>query len=153
MLVVARYLDGRIVKGLTTDFHPGSDSFHINDGSEVPPERVTTDRLKAVYFVRSLEGNTEYRDHREFPETRAVRTKLWLEFDDGERMAAWPVSAALGRRGFYVLPTDIDSNLERVYVFRKGLTQLLHGKEAEKASKREARRYQTRTLSRLVGQV
>ncbi len=151
MLVVARYLDGRVVKGETTDFHPALDSFHVRYHSDVPPARITTEGLKAVFFVRSLEGNAEYRDHREFPEGPGLRRKLWLEFEDGERMAAWPVSALLGKNGFYVIPTDRDSNLEKAYVFRDSISKLLEGELAERAARREANRRRTATIHEMVG--
>ncbi|GJM44192.1 MAG: hypothetical protein DHS20C21_10340 [Gemmatimonadota bacterium] len=151
MLVVARYVDGRVVKGQTTDFHPELESFHIQGSSEVPPERVPVDGLKAVFFVRSLGGNPERQDHREFPSDVGVRRKLWLEFRDGEKMAAWPVSASLGRRGFYVLPTDRESNLEKAYVFRKAVKAVLEGKEAEYASASDVRKRRADTLTRIVG--
>jgi hypothetical protein len=151
MLVVARYLDGRVVKGETTDFHPALDSFHVRYHSDVPPARIATDGLKALFFVRSLEGNPEYQDHREFPDGPGIRRKVWLEFEDGERMAAWPVAALLGKNGFYVIPTDRDSNLEKAYVFRSSLKTLLEGDEAERAAARTAYRRRSATIHEMVG--
>jgi len=151
MLVVARYTDGRVVKGRTTDFHPELESFHVQGPSDVSPERVPVSGLKAVFFVRTLGGNPEYQDHREFPSGVGVRRKLWLKFKDGERMAAWPVSVSLGRRGFYVLPTDRDSNLEKAYVFRGAVDAILEGREAENAAAAEARRRRSDTLTEIVG--
>ena len=135
MMIVARYLDGRVVKGRTTDFHPENDSFVVDVNAELPSERLSMKDMKALFFVRSLEGNPQRRDHREFPKGTALRTKLWLEFRDGEQMAGWPVSAALGKKGFYVLPTDPDSNVEKAYVFRESLSRILEGKAAESAAR------------------
>ena len=151
MLVVARYTDGRVVKGWTTDFHPELESFHVQESPDVSPERVPVNGLKAVFFVRSLGGDPGHRDHREFPSEVGVRRKLWLEFNDGEKMAAWPVSITLGSGGFYVLPTDRDSNLEKAYVFRKALRKILEGKEAEYAAASEAKKSRSDTLTRMVG--
>lgn len=138
MLIVARYLEGHVVKGRTTDFHPENDSFLVDIDPGLPPERLPVKNMKALFFVRSLEGNPTRRDHREFPKGTGLRTKLWLEFRDGEKMAGWPVSAALGRKGFYVLPTDPDSNVEKAYVFRDSLSRILEGKAAESAARAAA---------------
>jgi hypothetical protein len=138
MLIVARHLDGRKIKGQTTDFHPGRDFFRVAAEPGLEPVEVATDGLKAVFFVRRLEGDRDRSDHREFPRNGAqVRQKIWLEFKDGERMAAWPVSLPLGKHGFYVIPTDPDSNVEKAYVFRAAVNKILQGEDAVAASRME----------------
>jgi len=141
MLVVARSLDGRRIKGRSTDFHPARRSFRVAAGTGHPPVEVPTDGLKAVFFVRSLDGNPERQDHRQFPRTPGqARQRIWLEFKDGERMAGWPISTPLGREGFYVIPTDPTSNVEKAYVFRDAVAKLLQGDEAIVASAQEQER-------------
>lgn len=140
MLVVARLLDGGKVKGRSTDFHPEQDHFTIAPADTSLPVRIPVAELKALFFVRSLDGNPERQDHREFRLKHGVRSKLWLEFQDGERMAAWPVSPTMGKQGFYVLPTDSDSNVEKAWVYRPALKKVLQGEEADRASKRWASR-------------
>ncbi len=138
MLIVARHLDGRKIKGQTTDFHPGRDYFHVTTAPGFAPVDVATDGLKAVFFVRDLEGDRDRSDHREFPRSAGrVRQKIWLEFKDGERMAGWPVSLPLGKHGFYVIPTDPDSNVEKAYVFRASVNKILQGEEALAAARIE----------------
>jgi hypothetical protein len=44
----------------------------------------------------------------------------------------------LGKKGFYVLPTDPDSNVEKAYVFRDSLSRILEGKAAESAARAAA---------------
>jgi hypothetical protein len=138
MQVVARLLDGRKIKGHTTDFHPSRERFRVAAQPGFPPVEVPTEGLKAVFFVRSFEGNPERRDHRQFPGNSGfARPKIWIEFRDGERMAAWPVSTPLGRHGFYVVPTDPGSNAEKAYVFRDAVARVLQGNDALAASRAE----------------
>jgi Family of unknown function (DUF6982) len=151
LLVVVRSMDGRVVKGRTTDFHPEADHFHVQPRSGVSPERIEKHGLKAVFFVRSLEGNPDYQDHREFRSEAGVRRKLWIEFKDGEQMAAWPVSAFLGQEGFYALPTDRASNLEKAYVFRDAVRTVLQNREADRAAAEESRKRRSETIVQLVG--
>lgn len=135
MLVVCRRLDGRVIKGHTTDFHPQRETFRVATQPGHPPMDVPTSGLKAVFFVRSLDGNPDKRDHRLFPNSPGqARPKIWLEFKDGERMAGWTVSVPLGRDGFYVIPTDPTSNVEKAYVFRDSVARILQGEEAVSAA-------------------
>lgn len=136
MQVVARLLDKGKIKGETTDFHPERDSFTIDPEDGNLPVRVSVSDLKALYFVRSLGGNRDYQDHRRFRGQAGVRAKLWLEFQDGEQMAAYPVSPFLGKQGFYVLPTDPESNVEKAWISRPSLKRLLEGGEADRAARR-----------------
>ena len=138
MLVVARLLDKGKVKGTTADFHPERDHFTIHPEDGTLPVRLSVADLKALYFVRSLGGNPDRSDHQEFRRRGGVRSRVWLEFKDGERMAAWPVAPTLGRIGFYVVPTDAESNVEKAWVYRGALKQVLEGKEAEVAARRNA---------------
>jgi hypothetical protein len=141
MMVVARHLDGRKIKGRTTEFHPQRDYFRIEADPKGIPVDIATEGLKAVYFVRSLDGDPNRKDSREFPRTAGqVRRKLWLEFKDGERMACWPVSMPLGKDGFWVIPTDCSSNVEKAYVFRSAVSKMLQGDQAVIAAYTERER-------------
>ena len=135
MLIVARYLNGRVLKGSTTDFHSAHGVFHLTPPSGGRREAVHTGGMKALYCVRSLSGNPNRTDHRLFPNQEGrIRPRLWLRFLDGEAMPAWPVSPILGPAGFWVLPTDADSNLEKAYVFRRAVDEVLEGAEADRAA-------------------
>ena len=59
--IVARFADGRMLKGTTQDFAPPKDTFHVI-GSEggSRPVKVAVEDLKAVFFVKSLVGNAAY---------------------------------------------------------------------------------------------
>ena len=54
--VVARYVDGRIVRGFTFDFDPSQRRFHVFEGPTAmgPSTQVLVRDLKAVFFVRDL---------------------------------------------------------------------------------------------------
>jgi hypothetical protein len=155
MLIVARYLDGRVIKGSTTDFKSSNETFHVTPSHGGTAQRVSTQGLKAVFFVRTLEGNPSRPDIRDFPDQNGrVRSRIWLRFRDGEQMPAWPVSPSLGDRGFWVLPTDPGSNLEKTYVFRHAVDRILEGDKANEAARLENERgsmiTSTATPSRLI---
>jgi hypothetical protein len=134
MLVVARLRDGTKIKGRTTDFHSENDYFTVFTEPGSIPVRLAVEDMKAIFFVRSLDGNPSHADSREFPAVTGVRRRAWIEFKDGERMAGWPVGPSLGKRGFYIVPADSDSNVEKAWVVRRAVREVLEGEAAEEAS-------------------
>jgi hypothetical protein len=129
--VVAHYKDGTILKGHTRDFSPARPEFTLQPydaGGE--PVAVALESLKAVFHVRTFEGN---RDHPPAPEGvaeihdprfRSVMQggrKALLEFTDGERMWGFVEGMEAATGGFFFFPTDPGSNNLRVYVIRSAL--------------------------------
>ena len=57
--VVARYADGRLVKGVTADFVQTKDLFHVRpvtDPEGTKPVEIHTKELKALFFVKDYDG-------------------------------------------------------------------------------------------------
>jgi len=54
-MVVARFVDGRMVKGSTHDFAPNNARFHIYPGGDEtsPAMPIAMDALKAVFYVKT----------------------------------------------------------------------------------------------------
>jgi hypothetical protein len=117
--VVARFADGRILKGMTADFFPNKDSFHVADasapGSE--PVEVRTGELKALMFVKDFAGDPAHVERNEFhPSRPPVGRKIRVLFKDGEVLVGTTTGYQSGRPGFFLVPADEDSNIERCYV-------------------------------------
>jgi hypothetical protein len=131
-LIAVRYRDGRVVKGRTVDFKPGSETFHVrrDDGTNVP---VQARELKAVFFIRSAEGDPGHEEKKDFGTRKTAEKRIWIRFTDGEELAGWSTSFASGK-GFFFTPTDPDSNLERGYVYRDAVKSILEGAEADRAA-------------------
>jgi hypothetical protein len=134
-LVVVRFLEKRVLKGRIVDFRPDRDFFHVEEEGSAAATRVEVDGLKAVFFVKTLEGNRDHVEKRAFEERLGTEKKVWIEFTDGERLAGWSNSFASQRAGFYVFPADEDSNMEKAYVFRAAVVRLEEGEAAEAASR------------------
>jgi len=61
--IVVRYQDGRINKGVTNDFSPNKDLFHLFPWMLWQKPNLLTvsmQELKAVFFVKTFEGNPGY---------------------------------------------------------------------------------------------
>jgi hypothetical protein len=124
--VVARYSDGRVLKGTTRDFSAGKPLFHVFQDEEMkgPAVRVTLADLKAVYFVRSLTGNRDHVERLEHDASRGQGRPLRVTFRDGEVTVGFTVGYHPDRPGFFVVPVDPDSNNLRVFVLRHAVIKV-----------------------------
>ncbi len=118
--VIARYADGRVVKGVTADFFPGKDSFHISDADDpvgATPREIQTKNLKALFFVKDYVGDKEHVERNAFDSSRPPAGRpIKVVFKDGEVLLGTTTGYQRGRPGFFLIPADPDSNIERCYV-------------------------------------
>jgi hypothetical protein len=116
--VVARYVDGRLVKGYTFDFGPSQPRFHVfaQPSAGGMSTQVLVRDLKALFFVRDLVGNPARHDGQEFPSwAAAVGRHVEVRFRDGEVMIGTAESPTTDAQGFFLVPADPESNNLRVY--------------------------------------
>lgn len=118
--IVARYTDGRVQKGITMDFIPGKETFHIMPSVSVQGEKlmeIRCNELKAVFFVRDYAGNPDYNDKKNFdPDQPVIGRKIKVRFKDGELLVGATSAYQPGREGFFLAPADPQSNIERCYI-------------------------------------
>jgi hypothetical protein len=117
--VVARYPDGRVVKGLTGDFSQYKDHFHVHDVNdpEAPPRQVRIADLKAVFFVKDLAGDMGHAKSNIFdPYDRTPGQKIRINFKDGEELRGFSPDYLPSKAAFFVLPADLRGNIDRCYV-------------------------------------
>lgn len=118
-LVVVHYLGGRLAKGIAPDFNPNRDTFHLfTSRDQAEGTLVHLDTLKAVFFVKTLEGNPCYQDPIFTEESIKLLSgmKLKLQFKDGELLYATTLGYSPARRGFFVYPLDQSCNNRRAFV-------------------------------------
>jgi hypothetical protein len=137
--VVARYLDGRVLKGVTRDFSPGRAGFHIeaHDTGEIVELRCA--QLKALFFVRSLDGDPARQDLRGFvagPAETAQGRKIAVRFRDDEFVCGYTLSWSPDREGFFMFPSDPGGNNHRIYVIAASTDEVQAGLQAEALAQR-----------------
>ncbi|RKX71705.1 hypothetical protein DRP53_00535 [candidate division WOR-3 bacterium] len=120
--VVARYLNGRTIRGYTTDFRPDAEVFHLvaKEKGEDKSYTIVLDELKAVFFVKQLEGMDPRRpvvkrDFDEVKDKRLVGKKVKVVFKDGEELRGTTLGYSPKRKGFFFTPIDPESNNERIF--------------------------------------
>ncbi len=120
------YANGWIVTGTTTDFSPGKDLFHVVPvGVGAKPLPVHLAELKAVFFVRSLDGNPSHKERKEFgPVKPKIGRKVRVECRDGEILVGTTLVYEPGRKGFFLVPADAASNNERCYILESAVRRV-----------------------------
>jgi hypothetical protein len=118
--IVVRYLDGRILKGQTSDFLPTKPMFHLLLTDTPPgtsPLEVQLAGVKAIFFVKDFAGNREHEKIKEFPADKpVVGRKIRVTFHDGEMLVGVTQGYDPSRPGFFVIPADAGSNNDRCFV-------------------------------------
>lgn len=126
--VVAHFTDGRVVKGFTNDFAPDKAIFHVNLNGAAPDAKAVESRtgdLKALYFVKDLTGDPNHIERTEFDQSRRpLGRKIRVIFKDNEEMVGTTQGYQPGRAGFFVIPADSTSNIERCYVVSSATTNI-----------------------------
>lgn len=115
--MIVRYADGRVLKGQSTDFSPLKDAFHVRCLGKQENVPVAMADLKAIYYVKFWDGRPFKRKSKDFPELPArPGRRVVVRFVDGEELFGVTQSYAPQQKGFYVYPTDLESNNERIFV-------------------------------------
>ena len=124
--IVARYLDGRQIKGVTQDFAPHKPEFHVFEGGDESMKAVPVAiaDLKAVFFVRTFEGDRSHREYKLFDRAKVRARKVLVVFHDGEKLVGLTLGYNADKQGFFVTPADPDSNNTRVYVVNRAVQQV-----------------------------
>jgi hypothetical protein len=114
--VVARFRNGRVVRGYTNDFHPSKPHFHLTSEDKTGDALfVVLAGLKAVFFVRDFAGDPSRVDSAEF-DTASHGRKIEVTFADGEVLRGTTLAYRNDGTGFFVQPADAASNNTRVFV-------------------------------------
>jgi hypothetical protein len=137
--VVARFSDGKVLKGTTQDFFPNRPSFHLLPTEGGNGVEIRCKQLKAVFFVKTFEGDAKRKDVRGFiaaPAETAQGKKIAVRFKDGELLCGYSLSYTPDRDGFFVFPADSAGNNLRVYVLTAAAVEVKAGPAAEVLAQR-----------------
>ena len=124
--IVVHTQDGGIHKGVTHDFDPDQDKFHLlpAEGGGVPMRFQVSD-LKALFYVKDYVGNRDFVARRQFDDAQRAARRAIVSFNDGEEI--WGVlgeGADEDGTGFYFFPADTRDNNVRIYVIRSAMKEM-----------------------------
>lgn len=113
--IIVRFTDGKILKGTTSDLLPNKSVFHLNENDTGDILKIDIVQLKAIYFVKSFEGNKDYQEKSDV-ERVGLGKKITVSFKDGETLVGYTQGYSANRSLFIVFPCDPASNNEKVFV-------------------------------------
>jgi len=126
--VVARFKNGKILKGHVRDFGVGSETVTVEDPETRTAHRISIDELKAIFFVKTFEGQGTYVEKKTFGIRKNPGRKVFVKFKDSEALVGyvdgdipWAKGFSLekdGKKttGFFLVPVDSNSNNIKVFV-------------------------------------
>ncbi|MGD0732813.1 MAG: hypothetical protein ABR956_16230 [Terracidiphilus sp.] len=104
--------------------HSAPDTFRIRHRETDVIEDVSSSDIKAIFYVNSFEGDSDHK-HLNFHSRAPIVHGIWMKFQflDGEVMEGIVYNSLryLVDPGFFLLPTDPDSNNTLVYVVKNWL--------------------------------
>jgi hypothetical protein len=130
--VILRFLDGKIIKGYIDDFSPMNSHISILD-ERSNRQSIELNQLKAIFYVKSFQGNTGYAEKKMFIEPSQKGKKLIVKFKDGESLTGylegdvpWKRGFALESKkgGFFLIPADDKANNRKVFVVANSVTNV-----------------------------
>ncbi|MBI3609415.1 MAG: hypothetical protein HY204_01780 [Nitrospirae bacterium] len=100
---------GRLLKGDLLDFSPTAETVRLKpesekSGSDPAPLAVKVSDLKAIYYVRSLDGNRQYKKKRYFGSIETKGKRIMVRFKDGEILCGFVEGELPWKEGFLTLP-------------------------------------------------
>jgi hypothetical protein len=112
--VVARFKNGTIKKGTTSDFFPNKILFRLKLLNEEVLD-IKIEELKAIYFVKDFQGNKNNKDMYIDVVIGGGR-EIQVTFMDGEILIGYTQGYSPNRSGFFVVPADLQNNNDRIFV-------------------------------------
>jgi small nuclear ribonucleoprotein (snRNP)-like protein len=126
--VVLRFQDGSTIKGSLGYFSEIARKFSIEKYPSGNLLTVSIDLLKAIFFVRSFEGNPSYRELKRYGISREKGRKVYVKFKDKESLLGylegefpWQKGYFLSKSdkdktGFFLIPVDEGCNNIKIFV-------------------------------------
>jgi hypothetical protein len=123
--IVVHMKDGAIHKGITQDFDPGRENFHVlpAEGGGIP-RKVRLDSMKALFWVKDYIGNRDFVARRAFNDSGKQARHAIACFTDGEEIWGTLEGQTEQGAGFYFFPADKDDNNVRIFIIRSALKEL-----------------------------
>ncbi|MDP2754864.1 MAG: hypothetical protein Q8P40_10820 [Nitrospirota bacterium] len=126
--VVVRFNSGDILKGYVRNFIADEGFVTLEEAGTCKEQSVPIGELKAIFFVKTFEGVSGYRDKKAYGIRKSIGRKVYIRFNDGESVIGfmegdvpWKKGFFLSKpdkriKGFFMIPVDSDSNNIKVFV-------------------------------------
>lgn len=125
---VTRLNNGNMLKGYMKNFSPNQNELTVEEPGAARQHLVKMEDVKAVFFVKSFEGDHEYKEKKSYGIAKIKGQRVFVKFRDGESLVGflegevpWERGFFLSKqgndlKGFFLLPVDKDTNNIKVFV-------------------------------------
>ncbi len=125
---VLRFLNGKILKGYLKDFSPDLTEISFEDVESGETVMVNPVEVKAIFFVRSFDGDRELKEKKSYGIRKPAGKKVFIKFKDNESLVGflegeipWEKGFFLSKqdknkKGFFLVPADMNSNNIKIYI-------------------------------------
>ena len=114
--LVVHFLDGRLVRGWSTDLFPNKPTFHVSDWETEESREIHLAEIKGVFYVKEYLGKADHPARRYDIERAGLGRRVRVHFKDGETIEGYTNGYSRDRLAFFLFPPDPDSNTERILV-------------------------------------
>ena len=124
--VVIGCLDGRRLKGYVSNLSANHDHFRLfpaENSLHQAGADVELKATKAIFFVKDFEGHREHKDAYD-AKAKGHGRKIEVIFRDGEKIAGTTEWYHPQNPGFFLFPSDPESNNIRVFIVNGNVQQV-----------------------------
>lgn len=127
--VVVHFKDGSITKGYLKKFAFYRDEFTLieldkrNKIKSKGEKNIGVANIKAVFFVKDLEGNKDHQERRDTAR-EGFGDCVEVTFNDGEQIVGYAKDHSAKQNGFILYPADSNSNNYIVGVFHSSIKNI-----------------------------
>lgn len=124
--VVVHYLNGQLRKGVTGDFHPNTNRFHLVPAHApfgTQPHEIRVHDLKTIEFTTSGANRAHHPAAGQSDPSRTGR-RVRVVFRDGETLIGSTHGLQMGCHGFFVIPLDARPGLDACYVLAAAVKEI-----------------------------
>lgn len=133
---VLRFKDGGLLKGYLVDFTDQTLTVGFVERGMQGSRDVPIEELKAIFFVRSFDGDRQYNEHKLFGRAKGRGKKILVKFKDKETLVGFlekdsprymdfHLTKNDPKTGLFVWPVDEESNNLKVYVFKSAVDDIM----------------------------
>lgn len=129
-LIVAHFIDGSVLKGMSLDVNPLKAVCHLKTAAG-PVVEVTLAKVKALFFVKTAEGRKEHQEATgpAAGDPRLVGARrVRVFFADQEEIIGLMNRFPPNTPFFFMLPIDVKSNNIRILVNRAAVKHMVEVK-------------------------
>jgi hypothetical protein len=117
--IVAKFRDGRVAHGFTSDFSPGRTYLHVSTAPRAEPQFVEMSELDAVFFLH--DSNVPSREELVAREGAHLGRRVAVRLPSGEELIGSTLNDSRNTSGVFIHPVESAFGVARVFVTPTGI--------------------------------